>query len=692
MKNLCVALLLATLSSAAAFAGEGMWTPDNLPKAEVQAKYGFTPDAKWAEHVQKAALRLAGGCSGSFVSPNGLVLTNHHCVNSCVQQLSTAEKDYIKSGFLAKEEKDEIKCPEIELNRLDRIADVTARVKQATAGKAGEDYSRAEKAVKSEIEKECVGRDGAATRCDVVDLYHGGVYSLYRYHRYQDVRLVFAPELEAAFFGGDPDNFNFPRYDLDMGLLRAYENGKPVVPKDYFPFSRNGAEEGEMTVIVGNPGGTDRQLTVSQLELARDDQLVSYLLLLAERRGLLTQFRNENAENWRIAQSDLFGTENSYKVLRGRLSALQDPAVFDLKRSQEKELRDFVDADPARKAKYGAAWDEIARAVAVERNLQDEYAYVEGGRGFYTRYFGYARTLVRGAAERGKPNAGRLREFTDSKLPALTQNLFSTAPIYPAYEKVKVGWSLTKLREILGTDDAFVKKVLGKDSPDDLARRLVDGTKLGDPAVRRALWDGGSDAIAKSEDPFIVLARAIDGDARAVRTRYENEVESVVDKNSELIAAARFEKYGTSVYPDATFTQRFSFGEVKGWDEKGVPVKPFTTIGGAFDHATGSYPFALPQSWLDARAGGRLNLEQRYDFVSTNDIIGGNSGSPVINKDAEIVGLVFDGNIHSLGGDYWYDGRLNRAVSVHSGAILEALRHVYGADALVKELEGARRR
>jgi len=690
MKKISVALLLGALSSAAAFAGEGMWTPDNLPKAQVQAEYGFTPDAKWAEHVQKAALRLAGGCSGSFVSPNGLVLTNHHCVNSCVQQLSSADKDFIKSGFLAKEEKDEIKCPEIELNRLDQITDVTARVKQATEGKSGEAYSKAEKAIKSAIEKECAGKDSSTTRCDVVDLYHGGVYSLYRYHRYQDVRLAFAPELEAAFFGGDPDNFNFPRYDLDMGLLRAYENGKPVHPKDYFPFSKNGADEGEMTVIVGNPGGTDRQLTVSQLELARDDQVVSYLLFLAERRGLLTQFRNESVEHWRIAQNDLFGTENSYKVLRGRLSALQDPAVFDLKRAQEKELRDFVDADPARKQKYGAAWDEIAKAVAIERNIEDRHYYIESGRGFYSRYFGYARTLVRGAAERAKPDAERLREFTDSRLPALTQNLFSTAPVYPDYEKVKLGWSLTKLREILGTDDAFVKKVLGKESPDALARRLVDGSKLDDPAVRKVLWEGGAEAIAKSDDPFIVLARDVDGDARAIRTRYENEVESVVDKNSELIAAARFEKYGTSVYPDATFTQRFSFGEVKGWDEKGVPVKPFTTIGGAFEHATGSYPFALPQSWLDAKS--KLDLDQRYDFVSTNDIIGGNSGSPVINRNAEIVGLVFDGNIHSLGGDYWYDARLNRAVSVHSGAILEALRKIYHADALAKELEAARKR
>ncbi|MDR2012484.1 MAG: S46 family peptidase [Rhodanobacter sp.] len=687
--KICVAFMLAFVTGGSALAGEGMWTPDNLPKAQLRADYGFTPDAKWIERAQKSALRLAGGCSGSFVSPKGLVLTNHHCVNSCVQQLSTAEKDFIKSGFLAKEEKDEVKCPEIELNRLDQITNVTERVKQATQGKSGEDYSKAEKAVKSDIEKECVGADSEHTRCDVVNLYHGGVYDVYKYHRYQDVRLVFAPELETAFFGGDPDNFNFPRYDLDMGVLRAYENGKPAKVTDYFPFSKNGADTGEMTVILGNPGGTDRQLTMAELASTRDRDLIPVLLLLAERRGLLEQFRSESPERWRIAQNDLFGVENSYKALRGRLEALQDPTVFDRKRQQEAELRGFVNADPARKAKYGAAWDEIAKALVVYGTIETRYKAIEGGRGFGSRYYDYARMIVRGAAERDKPNAERLREFSDSRLPSITQRLFSTAPVYADYEEVKLAWSLTKLREWLGSDDALVKQVLGKESPEALAKRLIAGTKLGDPAVRKALWEGGADALAKSDDPFIALVRDVDPQARALRTRYENEVESVIDKNSELIAAARFEKYGTSVYPDATFTQRFSFGKVEGWTEKGVAVSPFTDIGGAFEHATGAYPFALPPAWLAAK--NSLNLKQRLNFVTTNDIIGGNSGSPVINRKAEIVGLVFDGNIHSLGGDYWYDASLNRAVSVHSGAILEALRKVYHAQALANELESARR-
>jgi len=689
MKNKIAIATGLALISASAWAAEGMWTPDNLPAAQLKQKYNFVPAKDWVEHAEHAALRLAGGCSGSFVSPTGLVLTNHHCVNSCVQQLSTADKDFIKSGFYAKEQKDEIKCPEIELNRLDTISDVTQRVKSATAGKTGEDYSRAEKSVKSEIEKECIGSDTEHTRCDVVDLYHGGVYDVYKYHRYLDVRLVFAPELAMAFFGGDPDNFNFPRYDLDMGVLRAYENDKPAAVKDFFPFSANGAADGEMTVTVGNPGGTDRQLTISELETTRDVDTLHRLLQLAEIRGVMEQFRSESAEHSRIAQNEVFGVENSYKALKGRLEALQDPAVFALKTKEEAELRAYVDADPARKAKAGGAWDAIAKAQVDYRNIENPYKFLEGGRGFASQYFTFARALVRGTEELKKPNGERLREYTDSKITSVKQRLFSTAPVYPEFEKVKLAFALTKLREWLGADDPIVKQVLGKESPEAMADRLIAGTKLGDVAVRKQLWEGGADAVAKSDDPFIVLARAVDGPARAVRKQFEDNVESVIDKNSELIAAARFEKYGTSVYPDATFTQRFSFGEVKGWEEKGKMIKPFTDIGGAFARATGFDPFKLPQSWLDAQKS--LNMKQPFDFVTTNDIIGGNSGSPMINRKGEVVGLVFDGNIESLGGDFWFDERVNRTVAVHSGAILEALHKVYKADRLAKEIEAARK-
>lgn len=673
----------------ASYATEGMWTLDNLPMKELKTRYGFAPDAKWVEHAQKSALRLAGGCSGSFVSPDGLVLSNHHCARACVQQVSTANKDYISDGFYAKKPEDELLCPTIELNRLDAISDVTARIKQATKGLDGEAYSRAQKAEESKIEADCVGDDKQRARCDVVELYHGGVYGLYKYHRFQDVRLVFVPEEPAAFFGGDPDNFNFPRYDLDMSLLRAYEDGKPAKVADYFPFSANGAQDGELTMTVGNPGSTDRQLTIAQLELVRDDSLTQILWFLSEYRGMLNQYAMLGKEQARTSEDDRFGVENSVKALKGQLEALQDPQVFAYKRKQETELRDFVNADKARKAKFGNAWDAIAKAEDEYSQFDNRYRFIEGGRGFYSEEFRYARMLVRGAVERNKPNAERLREYTESALPSITQRLFADAPVYPQLEEATLGWSLTKLREWLGADDAFVHGVFAKESPEAMAKRLVSGSRLGDPKVRKALWEGGQAAIDASNDPMILFARQVDPEARALRKRFENDVEAVENKSAELIAQAGFAKYGTSVYPDATFTLRLSDGVVKGWNEKGKPVAAFTDFSGAFARDTGYAPFQLPQSWHVAKP--KLDLAQRLDFVTTNDIIGGNSGSPVINRKGEIVGLVFDGNIESLGGAFWFDERVNRTVAVHSGAILEALRKIYGADRIASEIEAARK-
>jgi hypothetical protein len=683
MKRL--ALLLAVLAAPAVLAAEGMYTLDNLPKAELKKKYGFTPDDAWTAKVMRASVRLAGGCSGSFVSKDGLVMTNHHCANECIQQISSSRKDYIADGFLAKTRKDEVACPQIEINRLEQITDVTARMNAATRGLSGEAYSKAEKAEKSKIEADCVGKDKDTTRCDVVDLYHGGVKDLYRYHRFQDVRLVFAPEKDIAFFGGDPDNFNFPRYDLDISLIRAYENGQPAQIADYFPFSKSGADEGELTFITGHPGSTQRQLTLAQLETVRDVDLPSRLIRLSEMRGMLNQYASAGGEAARVSQEDLFGVENSFKALYGRFEALLDPTVFALKRGEEKKLRDFAKASAKLKGD-AAAWDAIAKSQAVYRDMQERWRQIEQGRAYVTKYFDIARDLVRGAEERAKPNAERLREYTESALPTLTQELFSTAPIYPDYEKVKLAWSLTKMREWLGADDPFVKGLLGKESPEQVAERLIGKTKLGDVGVRKKLWDGGQEAVAKSDDPFIDLARRVDPEARALRKKYENEVEAVEKQNAERLARIRFAEFGTGVYPDATFTLRLSYGEVKGWVEKGEPVKPFTTLGGAFERHTGAWPFALPKSWLKAK--DRISLAQRFNFVTTNDIIGGNSGSPVINRNGEVVGLVFDGNIHSLGGAFWFDERVNRAVAVHSGAIVEALRQIYGAADLAREMTG----
>ena len=682
MRFLCAALLIPC----AAIAAEGMWPLDNLPAPRLKAEYGFTPGREWVDHVMRASARIAGGCSASFVSRDGLVMTNHHCAAQCLAQLSSAKKNFIADGFLARNRGEEARCPEIEINRLEGITDVTDQVKGALAGLEGEAFKLAKNAVEAKLSSACVGADRETARCDVVDLYHGGLYHLYRYRRFQDVRLAWAPELAIAFFGGDPDNFNFPRYDLDIALLRVYENGKPARLKDFFPFSKAGAEAGEMVFVSGHPGSTQRQLTMSELETFRDVRLIGSLLRLAEERGILEQYGKLGPEAARIAENDLFGIENGYKALLGELKALLDPALMKQKQEEENELRAFVASRPALRTKVSGAWDAIEKAQQVYRDIEAQYSAIEQARAFTGRYFGYARTLARGAEERPKPNAGRLPEFNDSRLPELEQRLFSTAPIYPGYETMRLTWSLTKMRELLGADDPFVRLVLGRKSPEQLAAQWIAGTRLGDPAVRRALWAGGKEAIAGSDDPFIKLASAVDPAARAIRKRYEREVEAVVQKNAELIAQARFARHGTSAYPDATFTLRLSYGEVAGWSEGGRKIAPFTDFAGAFARDTGADPFALPASWHAAK--GSLNLAQRFDFATTNDIIGGNSGSPMINRAGEIVGLIFDGNIHSLGGAFWFDPRTNRAVAVHSGAILESLSKVYGATDLVREIMG----
>src|SRR6266545_1494852 len=676
----------ALMIPGAVIAAEGMWTLDNLPVSRLQGEYNFTPSRNWVDHVMRASARIAGGCSASFVSKDGLVMTNHHCASACVSQLSTARKNFAVDGFLAHGRREEVRCPEIELNRLERITDVTDRVKGAVAGLDGEAFKLAKNAVEAKLSSACVGTERETARCDVVDLYHGGLFHLYRYRRFQDVRLVWVPEQAVAFFGGDPDNFNFPRYDLDIALLRAYENGKPAQVKDFFPFSKAGAEAGELVLVTGHPGSTQRQLTTSELAVFRDIRLIGGLLRLAEERGILEQYGKLGPEAARTAENDLFGIENSYKASLGELRALLDPALMKHKQKEESDLRSFVASQPALQARVGGACDAIEKAQQAYRDIETQYSAIELARAFTSRYFTHARQLVRGTEERAKPDADRLPEFTDSRLPEIEQRLFSTAPIYPEFENVRLGWSLTKMRELLGADDPFVRQVLGRKSPDQVAAALIAGTRLGDPEVRKALWTGGKEAIAKSDDPFVKLALTVDPAARAIRRRHEREVEAVVQKNTELIAQARFARQGTSAYPDATFTLRLSYGEVIGWNEGGKMVPPFTDFAGAFARDTGVEPFALPASWHAAKS--KLDPGQRFNFVTDNDIIGGNSGSPVTNRNGEIVGLIFDGNIHSLGGAFWFDGRKNRAVAVHSGAILEALNKVYGAFDLVREIAG----
>ncbi|WNG35086.1 S46 family peptidase [Archangium violaceum] len=674
--------LLILLAAGSARADEGMWTFNNFPSDLVKSRYGFAPNAEWLKRVQLSAARIAGGCSASFVSPNGLVMTNHHCVRDCVQQLSTPRNDFIVKGFSAATAQQERQCPAFEINRLVEISDVTEQVTKATQGKEGAAFRDAQRAELARLEKACA--TAPDIRCDVVTLYRGGMYNLYKYQRFQDVRLVFAPEEAIAFFGGDPDNFEFPRYDYDVAFVRVYQDGKPAKVENYFRWSAQGAQAGELTFVAGHPGGTSRLLTVAQLIYQRDYALPERLFQLAQLRGMLDEFQQRGPEYTRISNNLKFGVENSYKALVGRREALVDRDFFAKKVAEEQKLRDWVNANPERQKRYGQAWDNIARATDTLRDMRLRGRWLEQSAGAGSDLFNYARVLVRSAQELSKPNEQRLEEFTEARKPELEQQLFSPAPVYPKLEEAVLGFYLTKLREVLGPDDPVVKKVLGKQSPQALARKLVSGTRLASPQVRRQLYQGGAAALGASKDPMLEFVRSFDEEARAIRKRYEEEVESVSDKNGELIARARFEAYGTSTYPDATFTLRLSFGQVKGYTEEGRQVEPFTRIAGLYERATGEDPFRLPPSWLQAKP--RLDLQTPFNFVSTNDIIGGNSGSPIFNKDAEIVGIVFDGNIGSLGGEYGFDESVNRSVSVHSQGILEGLRKVYNARRLLEEL------
>jgi hypothetical protein len=679
--------LLAALIAAAApaAADEGMWTYNNFPADVVAKKYGFKPDQQWLDKVRLGSARLAQGCSASFVSRDGLVMTNHHCVHSCVSQLSTPKKDLVKDGFLARTRADEMKCPNLEVNQLVEITDVTARIAAATADKAGAAYAEAQKAEIAKITKECATSDDL--RCDVVTLYKGGKHDLYKYRRYQDVRLSWAPELDIAFFGGDPDNFNFPRYDLDAAFVRVYKDGKPIIAEHYLPFATTPAKAGDLTFVSGHPGHTSREYTVAELKFERDVSLPKRLQRLAELRGRLIEFGNRGTEQARIAKSDLFGVENGFKALGGRHEALLDERFFA---SKVKAQQDLVAAvrDPKMKSDLERAIADIEAALETFKTFRTAWQQLEGRQAFMSDSFTHARHIVRLADELPKENAARLKEYSDAALPSVKAQLASPAPIYKDLDTMKLAFSLSKMRELLTADDPIVKKVLGSQSPEALAASLVKGTKLADPKARKILVDavlaGNRKVVDDSRDPMIVLARLVDADARALRARFENEVESIIDRANETIAKARFAVYGTSVYPDATFTLRLSFGTIAGWKERGVDVNPITVVGGAFERHTGADPFKLPTSWLKAQKA--LTMTTPMNMATTNDIIGGNSGSPVVNKDGHVIGLIFDGNIHSLGGEYGFNPDTNRAVAVHSAVILEALQKVYGAKHLVDEL------
>jgi len=680
-----LSLLAGTIAARPAAAAEGMWTLDNVPLEAIRKELGFKPDSAWLERVRLASVRLAGGCSGSFVSPQGLVMTNHHCITSCLADLSTPQNDVLADGFLAADRAQEKRCAGTEINQLTAITDVTDRVQAALAGKQGEAFAEARRATLAAIENEC-SAGNAATRCDVVTLYQGGQYHLYTYRRYQDVRLAFAPEAAIAAFGGDPDNFNFPRYSLDMALLRVYgADGKPLSSPDYFPWSAKGAQAGDPVFVTGHPGSTSRLDTLSQLTYVRDTYAPEVLAWLSEKRGRLIEFGRRGAEEQRQAAEELQGVENSLKVWTGRRRALTDPAFFDMLVGREVELRQRIAESPAIRARVGDAYGEIEQATARQRVLSPRYYFLERGRGFDSVLFGHARRLIRAADELPKADAQRLPEYTQARLPGLRQRLANPAPVPEALEVTNLAMSLDKLRQEFGTDNPLVRAVLKGQSPLQRAEALVSGTRLDEPEFRMALLEGGAEAVAASNDPMLDLARTVDEAARAVRTAWEQEVEAPIEAAQARIAAARFELFGNTQYPDATFSLRLSYGQVKGWAEEDTGfVDPFTTYEGLYDRVTGAPPFDLPERWEQAR--DRLDLSTPYNAATTNDVIGGNSGSPALNTATEVVGLIFDGNIHSLAGDFGYEGDRNRAIMVDVRGMTEALRTVYRADHLLKEL------
>ena len=687
--SLGMAAWLAGGFAVPSLADEGMWTFDNLPLQTLKERYGFEPPAGWADHLRLSAVRFNNGGSGSFVSANGLIMTNHHVGADVLQKISTPERNIYESGFLAETPEQEIAAPDLEINVLVGIKDVTNEVNAAVQPDMDDARAaQARRAAMATLEKKSLEETGL--RSDVVTLYQGGRYALYTYKKYTDVRLVFAPEFNIAFFGGDPDNFEYPRYCLDVCFFRAYENGQPAKVEHHLAWSRNGSQDGELVFVAGHPGRTSRQFTVAHLEYLRDHAFPLLLSVLAQREADLKEYSQRGEEQARQAKEDLFGIQNSIKARTGGLKGLQDQALMARKAQEEKALRDAVANDPNLKD-YATAWDKIAEAQKVARRVQIDYSLLERGFAFDSQLFNIARGLVRLAEETAKPNEDRLREYRDSNLDSLKLGLFSPAPIYPEFEEFKLARSLRYWYDQVGPNNDLIQQALRGERPEAAAKRLVDGTKLADVAYRKELAEGGRAAIESCVDPMIVLARLVDPAAREVRKIREDQVEGVETANYALIAKARFAQLGDSVYPDATFTLRLAIGTVAGYEVDGQTIPPYTTYEGLFQRADlkgNQPPYVVPSSWIKARDEKRIDLNTPFNFVSTNDIIGGNSGSPVVNRNNEVVGLIFDGNIQSLVLDFVYDDKVARAVSVDSRGILQALKHVYHAANLVRELTG----
>ncbi len=684
-RALCLCAV-AALVARATRADEGMWPLGSVPRDEIEKRYGVDVTDAWLERVRLASVRFNSGGSGAFVSATGLVITNHHVAADVLSKVSTPEHDYFETGFYAKTPAEEAKAPDLELNVLESIENVTARVTAAAApGMTAAAANEGRRAAIAAIEKESLAATGL--RSDVVTLYGGGEYDLYRYKRYTDVRLVFAPEQGVAFFGGDPDNFEYPRYDLDVAIFRVYEDGVPVKPPAHLPWSRTGAAEGDLVFVSGNPGSTSRLDTVAHLLFLRDHDYPYRLRRFESLRGVLEAYTARGPEQARQAHEELFRMQNSRKVVAGQLRGLQDEALVARKRRDEDALRAAVAKTPALAAEASGAWDAVAAARAGLAGYNRERLLVEGANGFNSELFRIARTLVRLAAEDQKPNGQRLHEFVESGRASLELGLYSAAPIYTEFEVTTLAESLGFLRSELGAENPIVRKALAGRGPEERSRELVVGSRLADVAVRRQLAAGGQKAIDESTDPMIALARAVDPDARALRRRYEDEVEAVEQPAYAKIAHAGFAVFGSRRYPDATFTLRLAFGVVRGYEQDGARVPAFTDWRGMQAKAAAAgnrAPYRLPERWLAAKAA--LTPTTPLDFVTTADTIGGNSGSPIVNANGEIVGVNFDRNAQGLVRNFVYDERQARNVAVDARAILEALRTVCGASALAEEL------
>ena len=671
-------LFLATAMSlpmSAARANEGMWTFDAFPAAKLKAEEGWAPDQAWLDRARLSSVRLTGGCSASFVSATGLILTNQHCVAECLSDLSTPGNDMLKSGIVTATLNDEKKCPGQQAEVLTAIRDVTPQVKAAIGTLQGEAAVKARTAAIAGIESAgCTDKD--KTRCQVVKLYGGGQYKLYTFRKYSDVRIVWAPEDAASKFGGDPDNYNFPRYALDTSFLRAYENGKPVATQQHLTWTGREPVDGELVFVVGNPGSTQRMLTMDEFAYQREVNLPVTLATQSELRGRLIEAMGDDPEKLREGTDLLYGIENNLKRTIGRTKALNDPFFYTMLQQREAALK----AKSAGNAALGDPWSQVSKAMTELRSIDTERRFATPD----SELFDYAMTLVRAGQERAKPNGERLPGYSDSALPLLEKQMLDAKPIAPWRDELLMRWSLSKAREYLGADHAQTKLLLGKESPEGLAHRLVSGSKLADPAVRKTLWDGGLAAINASNDPMIVYARSVEANDRALIKRYDETIDGPLTAARAKLADARFAAYGDSVYPDATFSLRITYGHVGGWTENGTKVPYRTTWAGAFDRATGAEPFALAPKILAAKS--RLKLNGAMDVAYATDTIGGNSGSPVIDRNLNVIGANFDRNIHGLRNDYAYDMTMARSIGTTTAAVEQALTTIYPAPRLLKEL------